>query len=149
MNRTGFTLVEVLIAIAVVSILTAIASATLRNAKDAAYVAVLQSELEQIAVAQEVYFAGKDGYFGKSGGEESSYTKKISELDYTPSPDVRIRMRADKSGWAARAEHLKRSPDNFYCAIFVGDAKPYDPSTVEGVIECEPRGKKKKKKKKM
>ncbi|NIW35187.1 MAG: prepilin-type N-terminal cleavage/methylation domain-containing protein [Gemmatimonadetes bacterium] len=139
MSRTGFTLLELLIAITLVSILAAIASATVKSAKDAAYIAVLQSELEKLSLAQEVYFAERAGYFGESGGEEGTYTKKIGQLDFAPSPNVRIRMRANQNGWSARAEHLKRSPDKFFCAIFVGDAKPYRPSTEEGAIKCEPR----------
>ncbi|HSG81915.1 MAG TPA: prepilin-type N-terminal cleavage/methylation domain-containing protein [Gemmatimonadota bacterium] len=141
MNAKGFTLLEALIVITILSILSAIASASVKSAKDSAYMAVLVTDLEQLAIAQEVYYAERAGYFGQSDGGEGTYTSKINKLDFTPSPNVRIKVRADEGGWSARADHANRRSDQFYCAVFVGSAEAYEPATAEGVIACSPRRK--------
>jgi prepilin-type N-terminal cleavage/methylation domain-containing protein len=143
MNTKGVTLVELLIVITIISILSAIASASVKSVKDSAYIAVLVTDLENLVIAQEVYYAEQAGYFGESGGGEGTYTSKINRLDFTPSPNVRIKMRASEQGWSARADHAQRRPDQFYCAILVGSETPYEPAITEGVIACSPRQKKK------
>ena len=138
MNNRGVTLVELLLVITLISILAAIGSASVKNARDAAYVTVLASDLKNLVLAQEVFYATKAGYFGESEGE-GTYTGRIRKLDFVPSPNVRIRMRGNKKGWTARAEHKARRPERFFCAVYVGDVRPYQPAEEEGVVTCEPR----------
>jgi prepilin-type N-terminal cleavage/methylation domain-containing protein len=145
MGTRGITLVELLVTITLISILTAIASASVKNAKDAAYVAVLESDLENLAIAQEVYHAEKAGYFGEDGGNEGSYTRRMRQLDFKPSHNVRIRMRANKKGWTARAEHRGRRPERFFCSVFIGDVNGYPPASEPGVVTCEPRRRRRRK----
>ncbi len=58
-----------------------------------------------------------------------------------------VKIRAKNRGWSARAEHENRSPDKFYCAVYIGDVNAFDPAEEEGVIACEPKNSKKEKKK--
>jgi prepilin-type N-terminal cleavage/methylation domain-containing protein len=145
---TGFTLVELLIAIVVISILTAMSSATFYRAKNAAYLAVMESDLRNLIRAQEEYHASTSVYFTNDPNNEEGaiYTKSASALDFTTSENVVVKIRAKNRGWSARAEHENRSPDKFYCAVYIGDVKAFDPAVQEGVIACEPKKGKKEKK---
>jgi prepilin-type N-terminal cleavage/methylation domain-containing protein len=151
MDRSGVTLLEILFAIVIITILAAIGGASAMDARRAADIAVMESDLKALALAQEVYLAESGGYFGEeadpNGDRDPRYTRSKRKLDFTPSHRVKIKIRANKNGWAARAEHLDRRPDRFFCAIFVGDINAFAPAEEEGVVECEPKRKKKKKKK--
>ncbi len=146
MAKRGFTLVELLAAIVIISILAAMASATVYRSKNAAYLAAMQSDLRNLIRAQEEYYASSGIYFTNDPGnaDGATYTKSVDGLDFTPSQNVVIKIRANNRGWSARAEHENRSPDKFYCAVFMGDITAYDPAVEEGVIECEPKKKGKK-----
>ena len=145
MAKRGFTLVELLFAIVIISILTAMGSATLYRAKNAAYLAVMESDLRNLIGAQEEYYASTSVYFTNDPNNEegATYTKSASALDFTPSENVVVRIRANNRGWSARAEHENRSPAKFYCAVYIGDVKAFDPAVEEGVIACEPKKSKK------
>ncbi|MGD2215125.1 MAG: prepilin-type N-terminal cleavage/methylation domain-containing protein [Gemmatimonadales bacterium] len=151
MAKRGFTLVELIFVIVIISIIAAMASASLYRAKNAAYLAAMESDLRNLIRAQEEYHAWTSGYFTNDPGnaDGATYAKSADGLDFTPSENVVIKIRANNRGWTARAEHENRSPDKFYCAVFIGDINPFGPAEEEGVIACEPKkGKKKKKKKK-
>ncbi|UCC84928.1 MAG: type II secretion system protein [Gemmatimonadota bacterium] len=147
MAKPGFTLVELLAAIVIISILAAMTSATVYRSKNAAYLAAMQSDLRNLIRAQEEYYASSSIYFTNDPGnaDGATYTKSADGLDFTPSQNVVIKIRANSRGWSARAEHENRSPDKFYCAVFMGDINAFDPAEEEGVIACEPRKKGKKK----
>jgi prepilin-type N-terminal cleavage/methylation domain-containing protein len=148
----GFTLLELVFAMAILSILAAVGLTAFNNAKSRAYITQMESDLRALAYAQEVYYASAGGYFTESDdpneGKGATYTKSKKRLDFEPSPDVKIKIRANEHGWSARAEHKRRRPDRYYCAVFVGDAEAFAPAEEEGVIACEPKRKKKKKKRK-
>ncbi len=146
MAKRGFTLVELLAAIVIISILAAMASATVYRSKNAAYLAAMQSDLRNLIRAQEEYHASSNIYFTNDPGnaDGATYTKSVDGLDFTPSQNVVIKIRANNRGWSARAEHENRSPDKFYCAVFIGDVNAFAPADEEGVIECEPKKKGKK-----
>ncbi|NIN72018.1 MAG: prepilin-type N-terminal cleavage/methylation domain-containing protein [Gemmatimonadetes bacterium] len=146
MAQRGFTLVELLAGIVIISILAAMTSATFYRSKNAAYLAAMQSDLRNLIRAQEEYHAWTSGYFTNDPGnaDGATYTKSADGLDFTPSENVVIKIRANNRGWSAQAEHENRSPDKFYCAVFIGDVKAFDPADEEGVIACEPKKKGKK-----
>jgi prepilin-type N-terminal cleavage/methylation domain-containing protein len=149
MAKRGFTLVELLFAIVIISILTAMGSATLYRAKNAAYLAAMESDLRNLIRAQEEYHASASVYFTNdpNNADGATYAKSANGLDFTPSENVVLKIRANNRGWTARAEHENRSPDKFYCAVYIGDINPFDPAVEEGVIACEPKKSKNEKKK--
>ena len=61
-NRKGFTLIELLIVVVIIGILAAIAIPKFANTKQQAYVATLKSDLRNLVVAEEAYFANKTTY---------------------------------------------------------------------------------------
>ena len=141
-NRSGITLIELVIVIAVMSILGTIAMTILYRTKTSAYVAVMGSDLRRLVLAEEAYFASANSYFGQPAGfrdeDVISFGAEGATLDFAPSADVDIRIRADENAWTAQAMHLRRSPDHVVCAVFMGDIRPFDPAWVEGRIECRP-----------
>ena len=54
-REDGFTLIEMLIVLGIVSILAAMATVTLAGSTNRAYVVSMQSDLRNIATAQEAY----------------------------------------------------------------------------------------------
>jgi hypothetical protein len=106
----------------------------------------LVSDLRNLIRAQEEYHASSGVYFTNDPGnaDGATYAKKADGLDFTTSQNVVVKIRANNRGWSARAEHMNRSPDKFYCAVFIGEVNAFDPADEEGVIACEPKKTKKK-----
>jgi prepilin-type N-terminal cleavage/methylation domain-containing protein len=69
-GEAGFTLIELIIVIAIIGILAAIAVPQFMGASSDAYVAAAESVVSNLRQAQELYFA-----------ENGSYTNDLSELD--------------------------------------------------------------------
>ena len=64
--RKAFTLVELLIVIAIIAILAAIAIPQFSKYKQRAYVAAMKSDAHNIIAAEEAYYAQKDEYVNPS-----------------------------------------------------------------------------------
>ena len=56
MDKKGFTLIELLIVVVIIGILAAIAIPRFGETRDRAFVAAMQSDLNQIRTAQEMFF---------------------------------------------------------------------------------------------
>ncbi len=76
-GRKGFTIVELMIVIAIIGILAAIAIPQYGIYKDRTYVAVMQSDCNSVRLAEEVYSMDKN-----------SYTTKLSDLAAYGLPNV-------------------------------------------------------------
>lgn len=138
MSERGFTLIELLTAMVLMAVLAAI-SLKMVDARRQAYLAVMESDLQSIALAQEIYHANS---FELPGGP--GYATNLNDLDWTPSPNITATLVAIKVGWTARVQHKLRT--DFRCAVYFGDIKamitPLEPAIEEGVIECEPKSNK-------
>ena len=119
----GFTLVEMLVAIAIIGILVALSATRLNPAKEEAYERAMMSDLRNVAVAQEAYF-----------DTNGAYAKK-KQLGIQLSPDVKLAVKVNATGWSARARH-KHLPKQRQCALYFGKIKPHKPAKSEGVIAC-------------
>src|SRR5206468_2499153 len=62
MNRTGFTLIELMIVVVIIGIIAAIAIPKCSNTKEKAYIASMQANLRNLATAAEGYFADYTAY---------------------------------------------------------------------------------------
>src|SRR3989338_8256373 len=71
MNRKGFTLVEIMIVVAIIALLASIAIPNLLRAKVSANDAAAQSALKSLSTACETYATGHDG---ADPGDEASLT---------------------------------------------------------------------------
>jgi len=123
MNRRGFTLIELLIVVVIIGILASIAIPKFANTKEKAYLAAMKSDLRNILVAQETYFA-----------DQVSYTSSTTALNLVVSPGVTITISSVTStGWNATASYTATTRT---CGIFYGTAAPVMTGQNEGEPRC-------------
>ncbi len=65
-KKKGFTLIELLVVIAIIGILSGIVLVSLGGARSKARDAKRQSDIQQIVVAQEMYYNDNEAYFSTS-----------------------------------------------------------------------------------
>ena len=129
-REAGFSLVEMLVVLGLISVLATVATVTLGTSTERAYVTTMQSDLRMVSTAQETYI---ERTFAETG--LASYASRIQDLDVNLSNGVQVRLRGNANGWAARATH-QRIPA-VWCAMYRGDVKAFLPATEEGLIECD------------
>lgn len=93
-NKKGFTLIELMVVIAIIGILSSVVLASLNDARASARDSVRRTELRQIQIAMEYYyneygtyrvansgwFSGGQGWFGYEDG--GAYTTAVSRVLY-------------------------------------------------------------------
>jgi len=79
--RKAFTLVELLIVIAIIAILAAIAIPQFSKYKKRAYVAAMMSDAHNIIAAEEAYYAEHDNYTNPKNLPDLKLTKNVSFVD--------------------------------------------------------------------
>jgi len=122
MARNGFTLLELLIVMALIGLLATIAIPKVINTKARSRVAAMKSDLRNLVTAEENYFA-----------EHMKYTTDLG-LDYHYSPGNRpptITLTPD--GWTASIDNPQTTDQ---CAVFIG-SKALPPATHEGAPACD------------
>ncbi len=129
-RESGFSLVEMMIVLTLISILSVIATVTLGSSSSQAYKAAMLSDLRNVAAAQEAYI---EQTFAETG--KATYANNVTKLDVNLSNGVRIRMRANRNGWSARATHERVSGTR--CSVYRGTIKAYPPATEEGRVDCD------------
>lgn len=126
-RRDGFTLIELLIVLVILAILATIGVNRFWAAKDRSLQGVIQSDLRNMASAQEVYFE-----------YNLSYASVVTDLtNFSPSQGVTINVTyAANDGWAANATHVSLATTQ--CGFFTGNAPAAQgaPATVNGIIDC-------------
>lgn len=125
-RRRGFTLIELVVVVVVLGLLAAFALPRLRSTRGRAYTSTLQSDLRNLAVAEEAYYY-----------QHGVYTPDLSRLFVTVSSGVTVSVSAaDSMGWGATAVHP--AADRSLCALFYGrpPSQPA-PATIEGEIACQ------------
>jgi prepilin-type N-terminal cleavage/methylation domain-containing protein len=121
-SRRGFTLIELLIVVVIIGILASIAIPKFANTKEKAYIAAMKSDLRNILIAQETYFA-----------DYVAYSSSTTALRLTISPGVSIVIsNATATGWDAAATHSATAKT---CGIYYGTGTP----PIAGQNESEPR----------
>ena len=76
-TRSGFTLIELLIVVVIIGILALIAVPTYSNTREKAFDAAAVSDLRNVIVAAEAYYA-----------DNLTYPSNIADMDFSPSPGV-------------------------------------------------------------
>jgi prepilin-type N-terminal cleavage/methylation domain-containing protein len=128
-DRAGFTLIEILIVVVIIGILAAIAIPKFASTKEKSYVAVMKSDLRNLAVAEEAYSADNNMYYAG--------VIPNAALIYNPSSGVTVTItEGTTSGWGATAAYAVGTLRT--CAIFYGNASPPAPATAEGQVACTP-----------
>ena len=128
-GRQGFTLIELLIVLVIVGVLTAIAIPQFSSVRERAYYAAVRSDLKNLAVHQELYYA--DNY---------KYASSLADLDFVQSEDVTVTPTGTETGWSATATH-EALADEEGCVTYSGevDDKPTMGSLTAdsaGLVEC-------------
>ena len=128
----GFTIIEMMVVLLLVSILALIATVSMGSSSDRAYLVAMQSDLRNIATAQEAYIEQR---FAETG--QARYASRLRDLNVNLSNGVQIRMRGNQDGWSARATHQRVSGRR--CAMVRGTVRPYPPtsSSEQGKIICD------------
>ena len=128
--ESGFTLIELIVVLTLISILSVIATLTLGSSSSQAYKTAMLSDLRNVATAQEAYV---EQTFAETGG--ATYADNISKLDVNLSNGVTIRLRGNGNGWSARATHERITGAR--CSVYRGTIEPFPPATEESRIDCD------------
>ena len=119
-------MIELVVVVVIIGLLAAFAMPRLSGTRGRAFTAALQSDLRNLAVAEEAYYY-----------QNGSYTQDMSRLFVTASAGVTVSVgAADSMGWGATATHP--AADRSLCALFYGrpSSQPA-PATNEGEIACQ------------
>jgi prepilin-type N-terminal cleavage/methylation domain-containing protein len=120
----GFTFVEVLVAMMVLGVLSAIAIPRYRAYKERAYLATMRTDLGHVRLAQEAHFA-----------EHLQYATDTTALDFRTTSSVRVALSSGNrsGGYTAVATHVAMPGQQ--CATFVGQEAN---NRINGAIICGP-----------
>ncbi|HLZ45440.1 MAG TPA: prepilin-type N-terminal cleavage/methylation domain-containing protein [Gemmatimonadales bacterium] len=134
MNRTGFTLIELMIVVVIIGLLAVIAIPKFGNTKEKAYIASMKSDLRNLVTAEEAYFA-----------DSVAYTEQ-TDCNTPPAPgsaawcastgNTLDKLKARQGGWTAR---MTNGNTAIACGIYVAGATPFPPaqnSDPEGSPVC-------------
>jgi prepilin-type N-terminal cleavage/methylation domain-containing protein len=111
-QKKGFTLIEVIVVVAVLGILTGIAVSSYRVMINRAYKVTLQHDLQSFAKVEEAYFNDHGSYLGVAGdtiqGDDiPTGTLAVPDLPFSPSVGVLIEIISGPPSFKARASHSK------------------------------------------
>lgn len=106
-KRTGFTFIELLVAMALLGLLSAIAVPRYRGFKERSYAAAMKSDLGHLRIALEEYWA-----------EKQHYTIDTTELDFHTTTGVQINLTSQdvNAGYKAIATHMLLPGEQCYVA---------------------------------
>jgi type IV pilus assembly protein PilA len=98
-NEKGFTLIELMIVIAIIGILAAIAIPQFSAYRTRSYNSAAQSDVRNIATAQEAYYVDKSSY-------ANDYTDLTgSSYGYMQSGNVTVSVTGDATGYTITGKH--------------------------------------------
>lgn len=122
-SRRGFTLIEILLVMLVLAVLASIAIGRYRDAKARGYKANMVSDLGELRIAQEGYWA-----------EHQSYSTDTTQLDWHATSLVSVSITSTnlQAGFDAQATHL--ALPGVVCKMYVGRATNGRPS---GEVDCQ------------
>lgn len=130
----GFTLVELLVVMAIIGVLATIAITSFSSGRKQAYYATMKSDLHSLIALQEDFWESRMSH--RNGPTYASLNQLRNQLAFSPSANVTINVRRSATGWAARARHSSLDRRD-QCTIYVGtNVTPFPPATAPGLIEC-------------
>ena len=112
--RKGFTLIELLIVIVIIGILAAIAIPKFANSKSKAYTAAMKSDLRNLVVAEEAFFADSVYYLPYFDTAKLRFKPSIS----VGTPAIVL----GEGWWSATVTHTQMM--GFSCGIAVNTVNP-------------------------
>ncbi len=125
MNRTGLTVIELIIVMAIIGLLAGIAIPKLANTKERAEVASMKSDLRNLVMAEENYFA-----------ESLKYTTDLGSRFRVSAGNNPATITLTAEGWTASITSPNSSQA---CAVYIGST-PLPPAAKEGTPACAETG---------
>ena len=126
-GRSGFTLVELMVAILLIGLLAAFSTQRVGVIREHGLIVTMRSDLRHLAVAEESY-----------AYDTATYTSDVARLKsrgLQTSPGVELTIQeATVTGWSATATHAQTARA---CYLIVGDAAPVGAAVDDGVIICD------------
>lgn len=123
-SPSGFTLLELMVAVVIVGVLAAIAVPKFNGTRRNAYIATMRSDLRNLVSAEELFFS-----------DSARYATDQSHLNVKPSRNMTVTIAAGPGFWTATASHSQVT-DGFVCTIAVNTANPLVPGTPDGQPAC-------------
>ena len=120
--RAGFTVVELIIVVAIIGLLATIIIPKFSSSREKALLAAMKSDLRNLATVQESRLADSGSYVTSFPAAIWSTSTGVTGPTITLTP----------TGWTARVGHTSSTKT---CVIFVGST-PLAPATKEGVPTC-------------
>ncbi len=123
-NSGGVTFIELLTVVVIIGLLSIFAIPRLARNKEKAILASMQSDLRNLASAEE-------GFYYSS----STYTNDQVALGIQlTAGNVLVINEATPAGWSATISHAPLVPQS--CYLFHGNAVPVGSATIEGLADC-------------
>jgi len=123
---SGFTLVELLMSMAIVGLLAAFAVPRWAKLTERSIVAAMRTDVRNLAVLEESYFY-----------DVAVYTSDLSALGsrgFVMTAGVQLEIKeATNTGWSASVSHANTLQE---CHLFVGTAAPVGSATQDGRVDC-------------
>ena len=124
--QSGYTLVELLMSMAIVALLAALAVPRWARLTERSLVAAMRTDVRNLAVLEESHF-----YDG------AVYTSDLSLLGsrgFVMTAGVQLQIKeATNTGWSVSADHANSLQQ---CHLFIGTAAPVGSATEDGRIDC-------------
>ena len=135
-GQKGFTLIELMIVVAIIGILAAIAIPKFANTKQKAVKSSMISDLRNLATAQEAFYADSTKYATTYGTTTAAGT-----VPFTTSQNnvLAISSSSNASGWAATITNVGYNVGSSHCGVYVGAAfsGSQTGASAEGVPGCQ------------
>jgi prepilin-type N-terminal cleavage/methylation domain-containing protein len=101
-NNKGFTLIELMIVVAIIGILAAIAIPQFNSYRQKAHDSAAKSQLKNLATAMESFYVDKDTY---TGADEAA----LATYGYQTDGDIDVTVAPAATSWSATASHSNGS----------------------------------------
>lgn len=126
-RESGFTLIEMLTVMIIISTLASIAMGKFKGTKDQAYEATMMADIHTLTIAQESYLVDNNTYYGGVVPDPNFPFRAASGVTTTLT-------NGSAAGWSALLTHQNSTTT---CGVFVGGVPPQAPATAAGVAVCQ------------